>query len=167
MEAKVTTKKEENQREPKDLRYRRQYFPDGEKRVFNTASKGFVPLPIIFRKLLRHVSAPELRVLVYLQLRASKYGICYPTLEEMAYDLGLGGRKNLTPHVKGLVEKQFISTHTASGKRFYLVHDPRVAIEHLAVQGKLNETDLYEINELYEDLHQPHVVVPKRASRGD
>lgn len=163
----MTTKTEERQREPKDLRYRQQYFPGGEKLVFNTASKGFIPLPIILRKLLRHISASELRVLVYLQLRASKYGICYPTLEEMAYDLGLGGRKNLTPHVKALVEKHFISTHTASGKRFYLVHDPRVAIGHMASQGKLSATDVYEINELYEDLHQPHVDMLKKASHGD
>jgi hypothetical protein len=124
-------------------------------------------MPIIMRKLMKHISAVQLRVLVYLQLRASKYGICYPTLEEIAYDLGLGGRKHLTPHIKGLVEKRFISTHTASGKRFYLVHDPRVAIEHLVSQGLLNEGDLSEINELYEDLHQARVVPVKKVARGD
>lgn len=163
----TVNKAQDSQREPKDLRYRRQYFPGGERLVFKTADKGFVPLPIILRKLLKHISASELRVLVYLQLRASKYGICYPTLEEMAFDLGLGGRKNLTPHLKSLLEKHFISVHTASGRRLYLVHDPRIAIEHMASQGKLNEDDLYEINELYDDLHQLRVVVAKKPSRGD
>lgn len=163
----MTEKKAEEQREPKDLRYRKQYFPGGETLVFQTSGKGFVPLPIILRKLLRHLSAPELRVLIYLQLRASKYGICYPTLEEIAYDLGLGGRKNLTPHLKSLGEKHFISTHTAGGKKFYLVHDPRIAIMHMASQNKITGDELYEINELYEDLHQPPIVLAKKAQHGD
>ncbi len=63
--------------------------------VFDVAEKGFVPVPIILRKLIRHLSAPELRVLVYLQLRASRYGICYPTYDEIVHELGLMGRKNL------------------------------------------------------------------------
>jgi hypothetical protein len=69
-------------KEPKDLRYRRLYFPHAEGLVFETSRKGFVPLPIIMRKLMRHLSTPEFRVLVYLHLRVSKYGICYPTAEE-------------------------------------------------------------------------------------
>jgi hypothetical protein len=167
LEDKVVAKKEEQQREPKDLRYRRQYFADGEKLVFHTAYKGFVPLPIIFRKLFRHLSAAGFRVLAYLHLRASRYGICYPTLEEIAHELGLSGRKNLTPHLKSLEEKRFISTHTAGGKKFYLIHDPRVAIEHLGTQGKLTDADFYEINDLYEDLRQSPVALPKKATKGD
>jgi hypothetical protein len=161
----VVEKKEQKEKEPKDLRYRRQFFPEGEKLVFHTSQKGFVPLPIIFRKVLRHLSPPELRVLVYLHLRASKFGICYPTLEEMAHELGLSGRKNLTPHLKSLEEKKLMSTHTAAGKKYFLVHDPRVAIEHMVAQGRLQEGDVHEINDLYEDLNQPPVPLPKRPSR--
>ena len=76
---------------PKDLRYRKLHFPNADAVVFDTARKGFVPLPILLRKLMRHLSAPEFRALVYLHLRVSKYGICYPTQEEMAFELGLGG----------------------------------------------------------------------------
>lgn len=162
----VEKKKETVAREPKDLRYRRQFFPNAEELVFDTAQKGFVPLSILLRKLLRHLTPPELRVFVYLCLRASRYGICYPTLEEMAYELGLSGRKNVSPHLKSLEEKHLISTRTAGGKKYFLVHHPRVATEHLAGQGKLREGELYEINELCDDLHQPPISTPKRSGRG-
>src|SRR5208282_6882880 len=85
-------------KQPKDLRYRRQFFPDADEKIFSTAQKGFIPVPIILRKLLRHLTAPELRVLIYLSLRASKHGICYPTFEEIVHELGLTGKKNLLPH---------------------------------------------------------------------
>jgi hypothetical protein len=156
-------KTEDAPREPKDLRYRKQYFPGGEKMVFDTARKGFVPLPIILRKILWFLTPPELRVLMYLTLRTSRYGICYPTEEEIAYDLGMTGRKNLTPHLRSLEEKHFIKTRTASGKKFFLVHDPRIAIERLAHSGKISESRLNEINELLEDLkQQPIPMVPKK-----
>lgn len=161
----VEKKKAEPQKEPRDLRYRRQFFPDAEKLVFDTNRKGFVPLPILLRKLLRHLSAAELRVFVYLALRASRYGICYPTLEEIAHEIGLNGRKNLTPHLKSLEAKRLISTHTTGGKKFFLVHDPRVGIEHLAADGKLREEDLFEINDLCEDLGQQPISVSKKGGR--
>jgi hypothetical protein len=144
-------------REPKDLRYRRLYFPGADLVVFDTARKGFVPLPIILRKLIRHLSAPELRVLVYLYLRASKYGICYPTQEEMAFELGLQGTKNLGPYLKKLEAKRLISMKSAMGRKFYLVHDPRVGLIHLAKLGQLTKEELEEINQLYIDLGQPTI----------
>ena len=72
------------------------------------------------RKLIRHLSPPELRVLVYLQTRCSQFFICYPTLEEIAHDLGLGGRRNLTPYLKALEKKNFIATATGAGKKYFL-----------------------------------------------
>lgn len=150
----------ESKKTPKDLRYRRQFFPDADNTVFDVGEKGFVPLPIILRKLIRHLSAPELRVLIYLQLRASRYGICYPTYDEIVHELGLMGRKNLLPHLKTLAQKSFISTHTAAGKTFFLIHDPRVAITQLLVSGGLTEQELFEINELYADLNQKQVIAP-------
>jgi hypothetical protein len=148
---------------PKDLRYRDQYFPGAEKVVFDTGRKGFVPLPIILRKILWYLTPPEVRVLVYLALRASKYGICYPTEEEIASDLGMTGRKNLTPHLRSLEGKHFIKTHTASGKKFFLIHDPRIAVERLAQAGKLDEDRIFEINELLGLLgQQPISRTPKK-----
>jgi len=164
MVEKKEQKPKDMEREPSDLRYRRQFFPDAERLVFNTERRGFVPFPIILRKLMRHLTPPELRVFIYLQLRASRYFICYPTLEEISYELGVN-RKNLTPHLKSLEEKRLISTHTAAGKKYFLIHDPRIAIEHLAAQGKLKDEEIFEINDLYQDLHQSPVVVAKKGGR--
>lgn len=83
--------------------------------------------------------------------------LCYPTYEEIAHDLGLGGRKNLTPHIKALEADGFISTHTSEGKKFYLIHDPVVPIAHLFRSGKLTESGLDEINDLLETLKQPEL----------
>jgi DNA-binding MarR family transcriptional regulator len=113
-----------------------------------------VPLPILLRKLIRHLSAPELRVLVYLHLRSSKYGICYPTQEEIAFELGLQGTKNLGPYIKSLEARHLISTKTSMGRKFYLIHDPRIGLQHLAKTGKLTAEELEEVNNLCADLGQ-------------
>jgi len=152
-------------REPKDLRYRSQYFPAAEAAIFHTARGGFVPMAIILRKILWFLTPQEVRVLVYLMSRASKYGICYPTEEEIAHELGMKGRKNLTPHLRSLEKKHFIKTHTASGKKFFLIHDPRIAIERLAQSGHLSDEQLFEINDLLEDLRQvPVSKAPKKEA---
>jgi len=141
-------------RRPKDLRYREQFFPNADALVFDVAQKGFVPVPIILRKCLRWLSPPEVRVLLYLYLRASRYGICYPTIDEIVHELGLTSKKNLLPHIRSLEEKRCISVKTTPGRTFFLVHDPRVAIQHLRATGAIKEQDLFEINELYADLNQ-------------
>lgn len=153
------TESEERERTPRDLRYRRQLFPDADNLVFDVGEKGFVPVPIILRKLLRYLTPPEVRVLLYLHLRASRYGICYPTTEEMVHELGLTTKKNLVPHIKNLEDKQFIATRNSGGKTFYLIYDPRVAIKQLIKTGELSETALFEINDLYADLNQESVDV--------
>jgi hypothetical protein len=162
------TELQENGKVPKDLRYRRQFFPESEDKVFNVSEKGFVPIPIILRKLIRHLSAPELRVLLYLHLRASRYGICYPSYDEIVHELGLMSKKNLLPHLRSLEDKKFISTNSGAGKNFFLVHDPRVAALHLLREGQISEPQLFEINELYVDLSQrpidPEKPVPMFAS---
>jgi hypothetical protein len=144
---------------PRDLRYRRQFFPDADQLVFDVSEKGFVPVPIILRKLFRFMSSPEMRVLLYLYLRSSRYGICYPSLEEMVHELGLASKKNLLPHIGSLEEKRFISVRANGSRTFYLVHDPRVAINHLLGQGRLKEDDLFEINDLYSDLNQSQIAL--------
>lgn len=149
-------------KEPKDLRYRRLHFPNADEFVFDTSKKGFVPFPIIMRKLMRHLSTPEFRVLAYLHLRVSKYGICYPTTEEMAYELGLQGNKNLSPYIRKLEAKNLISTKTSMGKKFYLVHHPRHGIQHLVDTGKISDQELEEINQLLIDLGQE--LIEKRGT---
>lgn len=156
-------KLELSSRLPRDLRYRRQLFPEGDRLVFNTDDRGFVPVPIILRKLFRFLTSPEVRVLLYLHLRCSRFGICYPPVDEIVHELGLTSRKNLLPHIASLVEKQFISVRTSGNKTFYLVHDPRVAIMHLQTSGQLRDEDIFELNDLYADLNQAQI--PTSSSR--
>jgi hypothetical protein len=152
-------------KEPKDLRYRKQHFPNAEDLIFDTQRKGFIPLPILTRKLLRHLSAPEFRILVYLHLRVSKYGICFPTQDEMAFELGLSGTKNLVPYLRTLESKKLISTRTSMGKKFYLVHDPRIGIQHLIDTGKIAGDELEDLNQLCSDLKQEPFEVPRKLVR--
>jgi hypothetical protein len=147
----------------RDLRLRDQFFPDAKEKVFDTTTKGYTPLPIMLRKVLRYVSGPELRVLIYLYARASKYRICFPTLEEMSEELGVH-RKNLTAPIKKLEQLKLISTHTAGGKRYYLIHDPRVAIEHLVETGEIDGTRLFMVNELAQELGQNEFGKPSKAN---
>ena len=164
----VAAKKKEDDKEPKehrDLRLRKQYFPDAEDLVFHRRG-AFVPLPIIMRKMMRHLSQPELRVLVYLQTRCSQYFICYPALEEIVHELGLTSRRNLTPHLKALEKKKFISTATGAGKKFFLVHDPRVAAEHMVNTGEIDANELFEVNDLLRDLKLDPITAKPKPAKG-
>jgi hypothetical protein len=135
-------------KDPKDLRLRKQYFPNSENLIFDKTKKGFVPLPISLRKLMRFITAPQLKAYIYLSLRASEFNICYPTLEEMAHDLGFSSRKKLTPHLKALEDIKLISTANNAGKKFFLIHDPVVAAKHLVDSSVMSEGDLFDLNEL-------------------
>ena len=148
---------EQKGRVPRDLRYREQLFPGADRLVFKVSEKGFVPVPIVLRKMLRFLSSPEARVLLYLYLRSSRYGICYPPTDEIVHELGLTSKKNLLPHLSSLVDKRFISVRTSASRTFYLVHDPRVAIKHMLAAGLLRDEELFEINDLYADLDQAQV----------
>jgi hypothetical protein len=149
-------------KEPRDMRIRRLHFPNSDKLVFDKTKKGFVPLPILMRKAMKYLSAVELRVLVYFQTRCSQYSVCYPNLEEIAHDLDLAGTRNLTPHIKSLERKKFITTATRAGKKYFLVHDPAVAIAHLVEEGTISPRELVDINELLGDLGRyPIIAVPK------
>lgn len=134
----------------KDEKYIEKYF--GTVSIFDKDNKGYVPLPIIYRKLLNLLTAPELRVLIYLMTRCSKAGLCYPSLEEIQHDLGLTSRRNLTPHLKGLEAKKFIITRTGNGKKFFVVQNPVEAVKHGLSTGTVTDDLLDEINQLLEDL---------------
>lgn len=147
----------------RDLRLRNQFFPDAKDVIFDTTGKGYGPLPIMLRKVLRHLSGPEVRALLFLYTRAGKYRLCYPTVDEIAEELGLN-RKNLTKPIKRLEQLRLISTRFAGGRRYYLIHDPRVAIQHLVENGDITGDELFMINELAQELKQPKFVAPAAPS---
>lgn len=148
---------------PRDVRLRDQFFPDANSVIFDSSTKGYGPLPIMLRKVLRHISAGELRVLIYLYTRSSKYRLCYPTVEEIAAELGIH-KKNLSAPIKKLEQVKLISTHTAGGKKYFLVHDPRIALTHLASEGVIEGDELFMVNQLATELgQQPIVAKPKTA----
>jgi hypothetical protein len=146
--------------DPKELRYRKLYFPNADELAFDTKRKGFVPLPILLRKLMRHLTTPEFRILVYLHLRAGRYGVCFPPPQEMVFELGLGSTKNLTPYLRSLEEKQLISSKAALGKTYYLVHDPRIGLQYFANCGQIKGDELDSVNELCADLDQSPIEEP-------
>lgn len=140
----------------RDERIRRQLFADSDGTVFDAKSKGFIPLPIVFRKLVRYLTATQLRVLLYLQLRASKEGLCFPTLDEIAFDIGVQTAKHVRPILRELERKGFIRTASKNGRMYFLVHDPSVPIRRLVHLRLMTVDDLREINGLREDLgHTP------------
>jgi hypothetical protein len=154
----------ESFRDPKELRYRKLYFPNAEDVAFDTKRKGFVPLPILMRKLIRHLSTPEFRVLVYLHLRAGRYSVCYPAPQEMVFELGLGSTKNLTPYLRSLEQKKLISSKEVLGKTYYLVHDPRVGLQHLVEEGTISGEELDAVNELCSDFGQAMIAATEQTA---
>lgn len=132
-------------------RIRNDVFPGAEHDVFDTSTKGFVPVPLEFRRLLRHLTASQTRVLLYLQLRASKEGICFPAVEEIAHDLGVTP-KHVRPHLRELERKGFLRMRAKGGKTYYLLHDPAIAIRKLVDLKEIGSEELREINNLREDL---------------
>ncbi|MGZ5445565.1 MAG: helix-turn-helix domain-containing protein [Thermoanaerobaculia bacterium] len=140
----------------RDERVRGELFPDDDSNVFSTASRGFVPLPIDYRALLRHLTAAQTRVLLYLMLRASKLGLCFPTVDEIAHDIGVAASKHVRPILAELERKGFIRSAKKAGRTYYLILDPSVPIRTLLGQKEISPEELRDINTLREDIgHDP------------
>jgi hypothetical protein len=77
----------------------------------------------------------------------------------MVFELGLGSTKNLTPYLRNLEQKKLISSKDVLGKTYYLVHDPRVGLQHLVEDGTISGEELDAVNELCSDLGQATMVL--------
>ena len=148
----------------KDQRYRDKCFPGADHEVFKT-ERGFVPLPIVSRKLLKHLKDSDLRVWLYLQTRASKGFICYPTYEDILQDTGLQSRGTISKAIHGLDRKGFVRSHNDGGTRRYLLRDPRLAAQRLCELAEISADELEEINDLLDALKLPIVEQPKRRTQ--
>lgn len=130
-------------------------FGDWAAKKFDTASRGFVPLPILLRSLIRHLSLPELRTLIYLHLRANRHGYCFPTVSEIGADVGVNP-KRLPAQLRSLTAKGFIEMSERRGRTYFLLLDPSLTVRRLVATGSIDEDELRAINELRELLgHAP------------
>ncbi len=152
----VVPKSVPNPGTPKNLRIRQRLFPDAESLVFKNAAGGFVSFPIVVRRLLKHLKPKELELLVYLWLRTDRYYLCYPTVDEIASELGLENTSRMKKTIRELETASLLQTRTSQGRMYFLVLDPRHAIKKLYDEDKIEEGELREINELLEKLkHAP------------
>lgn len=150
------TKAEQNTRASRDERIRNELFPESGTQIFDTKTKGFVPVPIEFRLLLRYLSTAQIRVLIYLHLRAGKESLCFPTVEEIAHDIGVNAPKHVRPCLSELVRKGFVRTGYKAGRSYYLIHDPAVIIQRLVELKEMSEEELRDMNDLRENIgHHP------------
>src|SRR5438128_8902587 len=145
----------------KDLRYRERCFPNAADEVFDPKKKGYVPLPIITRKLMRFLKDSEVRVWIYLQLRAGPEFICYPSYSDIVQESGVKSKGTVSKAVRVLEKKGFIRSYEDNGVRRYLIRDPRCAAERLCELGEMTEHELEEINDLRERFKQPLIRFPK------
>jgi len=142
---------------PKNLRIRQRLFPKAESLVFKNTAGGFVSFPILVRRLLKYLKPKELEMLVYLWLRTDKYYLCYPTVDEIASELGLENTSRVKKTIRELETASLVQTRTSQGRMYFLVLDPRHALKKLHDEGKLEEEELGEINELLEKLKHPPI----------
>jgi len=72
----------------------------------------------------------------------------------MVFELGLGSTKILTPYLRSLEQRRLISSKEVLGRTYYLVHDPRVGLQHFVAEGTISGEELDAVNELCSDLGQ-------------
>src|SRR5260370_4634510 len=152
---------------PKNLRIRQRLFPKADSLVFKNATGGFVSFPIVLRRLLRHLKPKQLEMLVYLWLRCDRYYLCYPTVDEIASELGLQNTSRVKRSIRELETAYLVQTRTSQGRMYFLVLDPRHAFKKLYDDGKIEKAELEEINELLEKLKHTLIVPAKKGSKAN
>lgn len=145
----------------KDERYRNKCFPGAESEVMKPKGGGYFPFATVSRKLLKHMKDSELRVWVYLQARAGKWFITYPTYEEVQAETGLS-KGAVSKAIKGLELKGFIKSCNDVGTRRYLLRDARLAMLRLREMKLMSADDFDDANYLLEVLKQPKVTDPTK-----
>jgi DNA-binding transcriptional regulator YhcF (GntR family) len=150
-----------DQRGTRKEKLRDEVFPDAAKDVFEAKKGGFVPIPIEYRLLLRHLSAAQIRLLLYLHLRTGKEGVCFPTIDEIAHDLGVNTPRHIRPLVNELERKGFIRTAHKRGRPYYLMLEPTLTILKLRELKVMSDEQLREINDVRESIKRDPVELDK------
>jgi DNA-binding MarR family transcriptional regulator len=107
------------------------------------------------RRLLKHLKPKQLEMLVYLWVSTDRYYLCYPTVDEIASELGLENTSRVKKTIRELETASLVQTRTSQGRMYFLVLDPRHALKKLHHDGELGGDELDEINELLEKLKHP------------
>jgi hypothetical protein len=137
----------------------RRLFPEAESFVFENSGGGFVSFPILMRKVLKYLKPKQLELLVYLWLRSDRYGLCYPDLDTIAYELGHLNKTRLKKTLGELeVEFCLIKTRSDQGRTYFMVGDPRHSLAKLGREGKAAQIDVEEANGLLAQLRLPPIV---------
>jgi len=150
---------------PKNLRIRERLFPKAGSFVFKNSAGGFVSFPIVMRRLLRHLKPKQLEMLVYLWLRCDRYYLCYPTVDEIASELGLQNTSRVKKTIRELETASLVQTRTSQGRMYFLVLDPRHAFKKLYDEGDIEKDELEEINELLGKLKHTLIVSAQKSSK--
>lgn len=147
-----------------DQRHRTRCFPGAEKEVFDAKRRGFAPLPLISRELLRHLKGAELRIWIYFLTRGGPQSICYPTYENIVREAGVKTKGTVTKAIHRLEKIGLIRTYNDRGTRRYLLRDPRLAVERLFELGEIADYELEEANDLLYKIGRPLIEAkPKSA----
>ena len=117
------------------------------------------------RRLLRHLKPKQLEMLVYLWLRCDRYYLCYPTVDEIASELGLQNTSRVKKTIRELETASLVQTRTSQGRMYFLVLDPRHAFKKLYDEGDIEKDELEEINELLGKLKHTLIVSAQKSSK--
>lgn len=123
----------------------------GEK-PFDPKGAGFVPLPMILRRLQFLFSPRGWQVYCYVLMRAGPSGIAWFELGEVAFDLGFKSLPKLAPYIRELVDAGWVVTASSKGKHYFMAVDPLQVIERLKAASRLSEERLEAIEELLDAL---------------
>jgi predicted NACHT family NTPase len=143
----------------KNLKIRDRHFANANQFVFDNKKGGFVSLPILFRRLLKFMKPKQLELLIYLWLRTDKYGLCFPGFDEIAHELGQKSVPRLKKTARELETMKLIETRNSKGRTYFIVGDPRHGLHKMYQDGKIQESEIEDANDLLEQLRLQPIAI--------
>jgi hypothetical protein len=143
----------------RNLRIRERLFASADQFVFNNKTGGFVSFPILFRRLLKFMKPKQVELLIYLWLRSDKHGLCFPGFDEIAHELGQKSVPRLKKTARELESLKLIETRNSKGRTYFLVGDPRHGLHKMYQDGKIQESEIEDANDLLEQLRLQPIAI--------
>jgi hypothetical protein len=153
-------------------RLRERLWPDAETITFDQTHRGFSPLPLVFRVLIRafrqdqdFLKRGDFLVLTALYtFREGPLNMVAPDLDELAYTLGLSSRHKVTEPLARLRDMGFLREGKDGLRTWYLLCDPVHAIPQLHARGLLTLDDLHRVNDILDASGRAQVQIPPVAA---